>query len=205
MSKRALCATRTASPANARKRRTASSTGGAAAKLALTDPGERRDRRRQRHARVDERLERRPELERDDPLSADLDRSASVRGESPVVSRSKTTKSAASSANAAPGGSARARPASPRHASRASPATTSSSSDRAIAVGALASAKSVRAASSAGDRPAPRLDELDEPVGRVERELHPVESRRTYVRSSRTAREHERRAPVRAPSQSSEE
>ena len=61
----------------------------------------------------------------------------------------------------------RARRASPRQASRASASTTSASSERASATGAWRSAKSCRAASSADDRPAPLLHELHEPVGRV--------------------------------------
>ncbi len=73
-------------------------------------------------------------------------------GERPVVSRSSTTNDASASEMVAPGGTASPTDA-PRQASRASPVTTSSSSERAIAVGALASAKSLRAASSAGTGP----------------------------------------------------
>ena len=45
------------------------------------DAGERRDRRRQRKAGIDQRLERRPGLERGDPLCADLDDPARRRRE----------------------------------------------------------------------------------------------------------------------------
>ena len=60
----------------------------------------------------------------------------------------------------------------PRQASRASPSTTSARSEWASVAGARSSAKSARAASSGDDRAAARVDELDEAVGGVERELH---------------------------------
>ena len=44
-----------------------------AAEMLLSDPGQCRDRRRQRDPRVDERLEDRTDLQRLDPLRADLD------------------------------------------------------------------------------------------------------------------------------------
>ena len=72
MSNRALCATSTASPANERKRLTARSANGAPARRP-GDAGEGGDRGRQRHTRVDECLERGAGLERVDPLGADLD------------------------------------------------------------------------------------------------------------------------------------
>ena len=95
------------------------------------------------------------------------------RGERPVVSRSKTTNAADSRGSAAPGASARPTEA-PRHWRRASPKTTSSRSERAIAVGADERAKSSRAASVALTGPCRACDELDEAVGGVERELHPL-------------------------------
>ena len=73
-------------------------------------------------------------------------------GRRPVVSRSTTTKRAASRGSPWPGGAVRPTQ-SPRQARRASPSTTSSSKLRASATGAWASAKSERAASSAGTGP----------------------------------------------------
>ena len=95
-SKRALCATSTASPANVEKRRSASRTPGRAA--AARRPTARSAARsaRQRHPRRDERLER-------SRISSSRTRTApisQIRAEacaSPVVSRSKTTKCASSS------------------------------------------------------------------------------------------------------------
>ena len=151
MSKRALWATRTASPANERKRRTARSADGAPrtspwaipvrAVIAVGSgtPG---------LTRVSNVAPASSASTRCAPISTIRERA----GERPVVSRSNTTNEACSSRSAAPGGSA-SPTAAPRQASRASPETTSSSSARAIAVGAEASAKSDRAASPAGTGP----------------------------------------------------
>ena len=62
-----------------------------AAQLARVDPGQRRDRGRQRPARVDERLEPLLELEAAHPHRADLADRRACPGERPVVSRSTTT------------------------------------------------------------------------------------------------------------------
>ena len=71
--------------------------------------------------------------------TAPISQIAELPGESPVVSRSKTTYVAASSASAAPGASARPTLA-PRQASLASPLTTSASSERASPAGTWRSA-----------------------------------------------------------------
>ena len=151
MSKRALCATRTASPANARKRRTARSAR-RPAHSAWRDARSGRDRRRQRHAGIDEGLERLADLQRVDPLRADLDDPRARGRETGGLEVEDDERGMPRARSPAPGGSA-SPTAAPRQASRASPETTSSSSDRAIAVGADASAKSERAASSAGTGP----------------------------------------------------
>ena len=62
-----------------------------AAQLARVDPGQRRDRGRQRPARVDERLEPLLELEAAHPHGADLADRRACRARDPVVSRSTTT------------------------------------------------------------------------------------------------------------------
>ena len=67
-----------------------------AAQLGVAQARQPRDRRRQRDARVDERLERLGDLERLDAHRADLAHPVARRAESPVVSRSKTTSSASS-------------------------------------------------------------------------------------------------------------
>ena len=126
--------------------------GRCAAHVALGDPGQGGDRRRQRHARVDERLERGAGLERVHPLGADLDDPRAGRRETRRLEVEDDERGVLEQQVAAPGGSA-SPTAAPRQASRASPETTSSSSARAIAVGADASAKSERAASLAGTGP----------------------------------------------------
>ena len=93
-------------------------------------------------------------------------------GESPVVSRSTTQYAASSSsrASAVPPASATQLP---RHARRASATTTSSSSDRAIPSGRCCEREERASGVFDGDCAAPFLDELDEPVRRVEPKLHP--------------------------------
>ncbi len=105
--------------------------------------------------------------------TAPISQISEVRAESPVVSRSTTTKVAASSGRSSASAPASATCA-PVQTSRASDSTTSPSSERASPAGALASAKSERAASAAGHGPAPFLDELDEPIRGIQTELHPV-------------------------------
>ena len=138
MSKRALCATRTASPANSRKRRTASSTGGAPRSAPGSIPvsaaiGAGSGRRG--FTSVSNRSSSSSPRTRTAPISQIADEP----GERPVVSRSKTTYVASSSASAAPGGAASPTLA-PRQASRASPSTTSASSERASPAGTCRSA-----------------------------------------------------------------
>ena len=151
ISKRALCATRVVSPAKSRNRRTARSAPGAPRRLACPMPvsaviaGGSAVPGLTSVSNVVVSASRSTLWA---PISTIFDRA----GESPVVSRSNTTKEASSSRTSAPGGAANPTEA-PRHASRASPETTSSRSERAIAVGAEASANSDRAASGAGTGP----------------------------------------------------
>ena len=150
-SKRALCATSAASPANARSCLTACSARGAPRSVpgwmpvseatagGSATPGSTSVSNASSSASARTRCA---------PISQIRD----VRGERPVVSRSTTTKCACSRRTSAPGGAASPTDV-PRQARRASPETTSSSSERARAAGALARAKSTRAASSAGTGP----------------------------------------------------
>ena len=138
MSKRALWATSTASPANSRKRRTASSTGGAPRSAPGSIPvsaaiGAGSGRRG--FTSVSNRSSSSSPRTRTAPISQIAD----DPGESPVVSRSKTTYVASSSGSAAPGGAASPTLA-PRQARRASPSTTSVSSERASPAGTWRSA-----------------------------------------------------------------
>ena len=151
-SKRALCAASGASPANARKRRTASSGRGARRSSASRRPVKRGDRRRQRdagstsvsnvsatssalhangadlaHAVARGREPGRLEVE-DDELGV-LDQRLRLRLPSARPTRA------------------------PSQARRASPSTTSASSECASVAGARSSAKSARAASSAATAP----------------------------------------------------
>ena len=97
-SKRALCATSTASPAKARKRRTAAPTGGARRSSASRRPVSAAIVGAERRAGVRERLEAlaraRARSTRTAPISQIR---APPRRQSPVVSRSTTTKVACSS------------------------------------------------------------------------------------------------------------
>ena len=92
MSKRALCATSTASPANARKRRTAAATGGARRSSSSRRPVKRRrspaGRRTPGLASVWNRVGRARAAR---PARRRTRRTGRARPESPVVSRSKTT------------------------------------------------------------------------------------------------------------------
>ena len=122
-----------------------------AAKGGGLDPGQRDDRRWQRRARIDERLERVLEPEFANALRADL--------ADPRVPRRKARRLEVEDDEVrvleedALAGGDESPTAAPRHASRASPVTTSSRSERASAAGALASANRTRAASSAGTGP----------------------------------------------------
>src|SRR3954451_3389775 len=150
-SKRALCATSTASPANERNRCTANAGAGAARSCRSVNavsaetpgpiglPG---------FTSVSKRSSISKPRTRTAPISQICD----VPGRRPVVSRSTTTYVASSSRRSAPSG--RASPTeSPAHVSRASVSTTSASSERASATGACRRAKSRRAASSASTGP----------------------------------------------------
>ena len=150
-SKRALCATSAASPVNARNRRIASSTRGAPRRAAgwmpvsaVTAGGS--------GARGSTSVSKVSSSSRARTRCAPISQIRALRGVRPVVSRSTTTKCACSSRTSCPAGAA-SPTAAPRQARRASPATTSSSSERARAVGALARAKRLRAASSAATGP----------------------------------------------------
>ena len=151
-SKRALCATRTASPAKARKRRTASAGRGAPRSCAV-----RARSSRSRPASIgspgstsvsnsavdlEAAHAHRPDL-------ADL-RRARAAARSSRGRRRRTSRPRAGGPRRAAAASATA---SPLHASRASVSTTSARSVRARATGACRSAKSRRAASSASTGP----------------------------------------------------
>ena len=102
--------------------------------------------------------------------TAPISQIAELLGESPVVSRSKTTYVAASSASAAPGASARptrAAPGEPRVAVDDVREQRACEPDRDVAqrVERLGGVLG-------GHGPVPGLDELHQAVGRVERQLH---------------------------------
>ena len=139
--------------------------------LPVVDPGQRADRGREPHARVRERLERRGELERLHPDGADLAdaRASPARARSSRGRRRRSGRARAGVLSAAGSASATR---SPRHASRESARTASSSSPRASAVGEPPEREEPPRGLLGGHRPAPLLDELDEPVGRVQAKLH---------------------------------
>ncbi len=182
-SKRALWATIAASPANETKRRIARSARGAPRSAAgripvsaataggSATPGS---------TSVSNASPSSSERTRCAPISQIRE----VRGESPVVSRSTTTKCACSRRTSAPGGSASPTEV-PRHARRASPETTSSRSERASAAGALASAKSARAASSAGTGPRRASTSSTSRSAASNESCIAADGNRTYVRSQR--------------------
>ncbi len=151
MSNRALWATRTASPAKSRKRRVASSSAGAPRRSTGRIPVSDETTGGNGTRGFDERLEGRSRLERVHALRADLDDAAGRSREPGRLEveddegRSREIEVGARRAGEPNGGAAPGEPA--------SPVTTSSSSDRAIAVGADASAKRLLAASAAGTGP----------------------------------------------------
>ena len=178
-SKRALCATRTPPSAKARKRRTASSARGAPRSAAGWMPvsavragaGALRDRRASRTSRPARGSARAARRSR---------RSVTCRGASPVVSRSKTTKS-------------------PRRAGRwlpvsASPTDAAAPGKARVAGDDIVEQRPGDRRGGGGEReqhprglvgrqrPTSGLDQLDEPVGGIEAELHHRQPRRTYVR-----------------------
>ena len=150
-SKRALCATSGASPANARKRRRASSGRGA--------PRSSDSRSPVRRAMVGgsatpgrTSVSNVSSIASAFTLTAPISHIRSRDAESPVVSRSNTMSSASSISVSLSPPSARPTRA-PRHSSRASPSTTSVRSERASVAGARSSAKRARAASSGATAP----------------------------------------------------
>ena len=166
-----------------------------AAQRRLPDAGERGDRGGERDARVDERLERVLELERADPLRADLaDPRAAGReprglevddDEVRVLELDVLARRVRE-----PDRARRARRAARRRA------TTSSRSERASAVGALASAKRLRAASvaSTGPRRA-STSSTSRSAASNESCMAPVD-RRSNIRSPMTKSHLEREKPA---------
>ena len=200
-SKRALCATSTASPENARKPTNRRARGRRSTQVGIPQPGQRTDGRRQGSLRVDERLKV-PVSMSPSTRTAPISQSDALPGRSPVVSTSTTTYRAASTGRSTCPARARAS-LSPRQARRASPLTTSSRRLRASPTGTAESAKR-RAPPPPPPSGAPLLDQLDEPVGRVERELHPVQDRRTYVRLQGLGYKAQQTGPPRAAPRSGE-
>ena len=153
-SKRALCATSGASPANPRKRRTASSDAGRAA--------QRRRRRIPVSARDRAAAARRPGGRASRSVSsissaahphrADLAHAIAARRE-PGRLEVEDDELGVLDERPPPAAPPRGRRAPPSQASRASPSTTSARSEWASVAGARSSAKSTRAASSAATAP----------------------------------------------------
>ena len=134
MSKRALCATRIASPAKREEAADDGRDGRRAPQLVVAQAGQRGDRRLQRarpgwratgSARSSSSARTR---------TAPNSHGRAMPGRSPVVSRSKTTNVACSSSSSSPGAAASAT-RSPAQRRRASAATASSSSERASPTG----------------------------------------------------------------------
>ena len=180
MSKRALWATSTASPANSRKRRTASSTGGAPRKAPGSIPvsaaiGAGSGRRGL--TSVSKRSSSSSPLTRTAPIS----QIAEEPGERPVVSRSNDDVGGVLERQRSPGrigeADARAAPGEPRVAVDDVREQRTGEPDRNVTEGVERLRRVL-----GGHRPVARLHELDQPVGGVERQLHAGEPRRTYVR-----------------------
>ena len=169
-SKRALCATSAASPANARKRRIASSTRGAPRSAGRLDAGER-GHRRPAAARAGRRASRRCPRARARGRAARRSRRSASCAASGRSSRGRRRRSARRSSWTSCPEAPRARPR-----LRARRAARRRRRRRRAASGRAPSGRSRARRGSAPprrrDRPAPRLDELHEPVGGVERELH---------------------------------
>ncbi len=148
-SKRALCATSTASSANAENRRSAVATRGARRSSSSESPV-------RRPTGAGSATPGATSVSNVAPSSSRSTRTApisQIRADataSPVVSRSKTTKRASSSAG---GSSSASATNAPRQPSRASSSTSGSSSERASPSGARRTAKRNAAASLAGTRP----------------------------------------------------
>ena len=169
-----------------RRRRTrgsasvAAPTCGARPQLALVDSRQRRDLQREPLARIHERLHRRRELERLDAHRADLADLRAARREPGRLEVDDAVRSLLEQPRSAVPPASATQP--PRHASRASATTTSSSSDRAMPSGRCCEREERARRVLDGNCAAPFLDELDEPVRRIEPKLHAVDGRRTYVR-----------------------
>ena len=181
MSNRALCATSTASPANSRNRRTASSTGGAP-----RSSRRRRSRSAPRSAAgsgtrgltsVSNALR---ELEPRDPHRADLADPRACRARARSSRGRRRRRSPPRAAAPAPGGR--------RAPTRPAPGEPRIAVDDVVEQRPREPRRNVPEREERPrrvldrHRPAPLLDELDEPVGGVERELHGLDPRRTYVR-----------------------
>ena len=169
-SKRALCATIAASPANASSRRTASWARGAPRERLGADPGDRRDGGGKRDPWVDERLERVLELERPDALRSDLADPRRARRETRrlevdddemrvLESDVRARRRREPDRCAAPG--------EPRVAGDDVVEQRPGERRRRAREGEQRPRRLV-----GRHRPPPGLDELDEPVGGIERELH---------------------------------
>ena len=181
MSKRALCATSTLSPAKARNRRTAAATGGARRSSFVAEPGQRGDRRLQSL-----------------PRGSRASRSArSARGARPERRRTRTDapiRAAGRSSRGrrrrrSPPRAAAARPARRRARQVARPAQPRIARDRLVEQrprepdgNGAPELQHGPCGLIGGNRAAAVLDELDEPVGGIEAELHAVMLVRTYVR-----------------------
>ncbi len=180
MSKRALCAASGASPANARKRRTASCCLGARRRSTSRSPvsraivGGSATRGSTRVSNVSAISSART---RTAPISHIRSRVA----DKPVVSRSKTTSSASSISvsgvcpSASP--TRAAQPGEPR-------VTVDDVGEQGVRQrrGCTFEREENPGGLLRPDRALPRLDELDEPVGGIERQLHALYGNRTYVR-----------------------
>ena len=172
MSNRALWATSTASPAKDEEAADREIRPRSPPHIVPADPGERRDGQRQRDARVDERLERRTDLERLDPLGADLD-DARAGGREPGRLEIEDDERGRLERSRCPGRigepDRRAAPREPRVARDHVVEQRARDRRRRRGEG------EERPRGLAGrNRAASRLDELHEPVGGIERELHPA-------------------------------
>ena len=191
-SKRALWATSTASPAKARNRRTALEARGAPRRSRSAIPVSLRSRReaaargRRTSRRCSPGRARRPHgpdladpvAARREPGRLEVDDDVGRRLERQVVERRAVGE---------------ARRAPPRQARRASPPTTSSSRLAREPCGAVREREESGRRLLGRHRAVPLLDELDEPVGGVERELHerPMVGEHMFASGSRPHRRNE--------------
>src|SRR5581483_9174915 len=150
-SKRALCATRTESPAKERNSRTARAGGGAPRSCRSLRPVSA-ETTGPSGTRGSTSVSYSSTISNPAIFTAPISQICELPGRRPVVSRSTTTYTASSRRRSAPSGCASAT-ASPDHARRASASTTSARTERASATGAWRRANSRRAASSATTGP----------------------------------------------------